>query len=85
MQVVKLLHELGLAPDIVSAGSKYSPHPKIIEASLPEAAERIVAARKWQTKLSGGVAVLAAQASRDALLQDLNHGGRRAFGQLSDQ
>src|ERR1700691_4282078 len=45
-----------------------TPHVEIVEAALPEAAKRIVAARKWQTKLSGRVALLAAQAARDALL-----------------
>jgi hypothetical protein len=61
-----------------------APHIKIIEATLPESTERI-AAGKWQTKLSSSIALLAAQASRDALLQHLNHSGRRPIGRLADQ
>jgi hypothetical protein len=45
-----------------------TPDIEIIKAALPEAAERIVAARKGQAKLSGSIGLLAAQASRDALL-----------------
>jgi hypothetical protein len=62
-----------------------TPDIKIVEAALPESAQRIVAADKRQTKLSSRVALLAAQTARNALLQDLNHSGRRAFCWLADE
>ena len=74
VHVVKFFGSLLQTPDI-----------KIVEASLPEAAERIVSTRKCQTRLSGRIALLAAQTARDALLQNLNHGGRRTFGRLADE
>ena len=62
-----------------------APHIKIIEAPLPESRQRIVAVFKFQTQLSRRFALLAAQAARDALLQHLNHSGRRAFGRFADE
>ena len=61
-----------------------TPDIKIVEASLPEAAEHVVV-RKWQTKLPGSDALAATQSARNAMLQHLNHSGRRAFGRLTDE
>jgi hypothetical protein len=61
-----------------------TPDIKIVEASLPEAAEHVVV-RKWQTKLPGSDALAATQSARNALLQHLNHSGRRACGRLTDE
>jgi hypothetical protein len=62
-----------------------TPNIEIVEAALPEARQRIIAVCKCQTELPVRLAFFAAQAARDALLQNLNHGGRRAFGGLADE
>jgi len=62
-----------------------TPNMEIVEAALPEARQRIDADRKCQTQLSGRFSLLAAQAARDALFQNLNHGGRRSLGWFADQ
>ena len=74
VHVVKFFHSL-----------LQTPHIEIIEAPLPEARQRRIAACKIQTQLSGERAPLAAQAARDALLQYLNHSGRRSLGRLADE
>lgn len=62
-----------------------TPNIEIVEAALPESRQRIVAICKYQTKLSGRFALFAAQTAQDALLQNLDHGGRRAFDRLADE
>jgi len=74
MHVVKFFDSLFQAPNI-----------EIVEAALPKARQRIVALCKCESKLSGRFVLLAAQAARNALLQNLNHGRRRTFGRLADE
>ena len=74
MHVVKFLDSLLQTPDI-----------EIVETSLPETAERIIADRECQTGLPGKIPLPAAHAVRNALLQNLNDRGRRTFGRLADQ
>jgi hypothetical protein len=62
-----------------------TPHVEVVELTLPEARQRIVAAGEGQTQLRGGRSLFVAQAARDALLQNLNHGGRRPLGWFADQ
>ena len=62
-----------------------APHGEVIEAALPETRERFVATGKGQVQLSGGPAVFAAQASRDALFQDLNDSRGRSFRGFTDE
>ena len=75
MHVVKFFDKLGLTPDI-----------EIVRARLPELRE-IVGLSKWKCELLRGrfLAWLAAEASRNALLQDLHDGGGSSRGRLADQ
>lgn len=63
MHVVQLLDQFRLTP-----------HIEIIEAGLPERGKEVVSLAEWKTKLLESCAVsrLAAEAARDALLQDLH-------------
>ena len=74
VHVVKLLDSLLQAPDV-----------EVVKPSLPHSRLRRLAAFKVQIQLSSGRSLLAAQAARDSLLQNLNHSRRRSLGRLSDQ
>jgi hypothetical protein len=62
-----------------------TPHVKVVKPPLPKSRQRIVATCKGQIQLSRGRSPLAAQAARDVLFQNLNHGGRRSLGWLADE
>ena len=74
VHVVKFFNLLLETPDI-----------EVVEAALPEAAQRIVAAGERETRLPCEAALPAAQAARDALLQDLNHSGRSSLCRFADE
>ena len=58
---------------------------EIVESTLPEAWQSAFAARQRQTQLRRGRSLFAAQAARDALFQNLNHGGGRSLDRFADQ
>lgn len=60
-------------------------HIEIVESALPENRQRALAAREGQTGLCGWRSILVGQAARDALFQDLNHGGRGSVGRFAAQ
>jgi hypothetical protein len=62
-----------------------TPHVEIIETPLPKTRQRIATACKGQIQLRRGSALLATQAARDALLQNLNHRGRCSSHRLADE
>jgi hypothetical protein len=62
-----------------------TPHIKVVKPALPKTGQRIAAVGEEQTPLCGGRSLLAAQAARDALFQNLNCYGRRCCDRLADQ
>ena len=76
VHVVKFFDELGLTP-----------HVKIVEAWLPEARQRAdrLPERKCKLLREYLFARLAAESSRDALLQDLQNEGRAALYRFADK
>jgi len=72
---MELLDELRLTPDI-----------EIVKARLPELRQDVrVTKRKPELVREHPLARPAAQSPRNALLQHLHHGGRGAFGRLTDE
>jgi hypothetical protein len=62
-----------------------TPHVEVVKAALPETRQRIGAVCKGQFQLCGGCSLFVAQAPRDALFQNLNHGGRCCFTRFADE
>jgi hypothetical protein len=74
VHVVKLFDRFFQAPDF-----------EIMQTSLPKARQRIVADGECQIQLCGGRSLLAPQAPRDALFQNLNRSGGSSFDRLADE
>jgi hypothetical protein len=76
VHVLEFINEFRLTPDV-----------KIVKARLPELWQEIVRILEGESELLGRCLFprLAAQSPRNALLQDLHDGGRRALSRLANE
>ena len=74
MHVVELFDSLFQTPDV-----------EVVKTALPQTRQRIVADSKGPIQLGGGRSLFAAQAPRDALLQDLQHDRWISFDWLGNE